>query len=97
LRVAKNCDVESINNFKQHESIWLRDMTGTLHVIIKDRAYKNCSYLGSVEGANFDVVLENKFFDEMKTYYLEKSNEKHNSINKFSSAGNSSNLTLQKV
>jgi hypothetical protein len=97
LRIAKLCDFKTFNNYKQHESIWMKDSSGEFHVVIKDRAYKDCTYLGSYEGAKFDVVLESKFFDTLKSYFQEKVNEKNNTTNQFSSASNTSVSTLQKI
>jgi hypothetical protein len=97
LRIVKQCDFKTFNSFKQHDSIWLKDSSGEFHVVIKDRAYKNCTYLGAYEGAKFDVVLENKFFDTLKSYFQEKADEKNNTPNQFSSASNTSVSTLQKV
>ena len=97
FRIVKQCIFIVSNNYKQHESIWMRDESGEFHVVIKDRAYKTCSYLGSFEGAKFDVVLENKFFDKLKDFIKEASNEKSNSTSKFSIASNTSVCNLQEV
>ena len=71
-RIAKKCKMESLNNHKQHKSLWMRDESGELHTIISDLAYKNCTYLGSYEGAKFEAVLEKSFFDTIKSYFREQ-------------------------
>lgn len=71
-RIVKKCNVESDIVHKQHKSMWLRDESGDLHCIISDLAYKKCTYLGSYEGAKFEVVLEKSFYDTIKTYFREQ-------------------------
>jgi len=97
FRLLKNCNLISINDYKQRYSVWLKDNSGDFHILMLDKSNKHCTYLGSYEGAKFDVVLAKDFFDKVKSFFSKVSNENNNSINKFSAASNSSILIPQKT
>jgi hypothetical protein len=90
-------DLVEFKDCKQHWAIWLKDQSGEFHILINDKSYKQCTYLGCYEGAKFGVVLEKSVFDTIKSYFLESKNEKGNSINKFSTSSNTNLSSLQKV
>lgn len=89
IKLAKQCNLFEFKDAKQHYSIWLKDKCGDIHLIIKDKSSKTCTYLGCLDGVKFDVVLDNSFFDTLKNYFKEGKNEDNNSSNKFSVASNS--------
>ena len=97
IKVAKQCNLVELKDCKQHWAIWLKDQSGEFHILINDKSYKQCTYLGCYEGANFEVVLEKSVFDTIKSYFSESKNEKGNSINKFSTSSNTNLSSLQKV
>ena len=97
IKLAKQCNLVEFKDCKQHWAIWLKDQSGEFHILINDKSYKQCTYLGCYEGAKFGVVLEKSVFDTIKSYFLESKNEKGNSINKFSTSSNTNLSSLQKV
>jgi hypothetical protein len=96
-KLAKQCNLFELKDAKQHYSIWLKDNRGDIHLLIKDKSSKTCTYLGCLNGVKFDVVLDNSFFDTVKNYFKEGKNENNNSSNKFSIANNSSVSIGEKV
>jgi hypothetical protein len=96
-KLAKQCNLFELKDAKQHYSIWLKDNRGDIHLLIKDKSSKTCTYLGCLDGVKFDVVLDNSFFDTVKNYFKEGKNENNNSSNKFSIANNSSVSIGEKV
>lgn len=96
-RLAKQCSLFEFKDAKQHYSIWLKDKCSDIHLIIKDKSSKTCTYLGCLDGVKFDVVLDNSFFDTIKNYFKEGKNENNNSSNKFSIANNTSVSISEKV
>jgi len=96
-KLAKQCNLFEFKDAKQHYSIWIKDKCGDIHLIIKDKSSKTCTYLGALEGVKFDVVLDNSFFNIMKDYFKEGKNEDNNSGNKFSIANNTSIFSGEKV
>jgi len=96
-KLAKQCNLFELKDAKQHYSIWLKDNRGDIHLLIKDKSSKTCTYLGCLDGVKFDVVLDNIFFDTVKNYFKEGKNENNNSSNKFSIANNSSVSIGEKV
>ena len=96
-KLAKQCNLFEFKDAKQHYSIWLKDNRGDIHLLIKDKSSKTCTYLGCLDGVKFDVVLDNSFFDTVKNYFKEGKNENNNSSNKFSIANNSSVSIGEKV
>ncbi len=96
-KLAKQCNLFELKDAKQHYSIWLKDNRGDIHLLIKDKSSKTCTYLGCLDGVKFDVVLDNSFFDTVKNYFKEGKNENNNSSNKFSIANNSSISIGEKV
>jgi len=95
--LAKQCNLFELKDAKQHYSIWLKDNRGDIHLLIKDKSSKTCTYLGCLDGVKFDVVLDNSFFDTVKNYFKEGKNENNHSSNKFSIANNSSVSIGEKV
>jgi hypothetical protein len=95
--LANQCNLFELKDAKQHYSIWLKDNRGDIHLLIKDKSSKTCTYLGCLDGVKFDVVLDNSFFDTVKNYFKEGKNENNNSSNKFSIANNSSVSIGEKV
>ena len=96
-KLAKQCNLFELKDAKQHYSIWLKDNRGDIHLLIKDKSSKTCTYLGCLDGVKFDVVLDNSFFDTVKNYFKEGKNENNNYSNKFSIANNSSISIGEKV
>ena len=96
-KLAKQCNLFELKDAKQHYSIWLKDNRGDIHLLIKDKSSKTCTYLGCLDGVKSDVVLDNSFFDTVKNYFKEGKNENNNSSNKFSIANNSSVSIGEKV
>ena len=96
-KLVKQCSLIEMKDNKQHYSIWLKDKCGDIHLIIKDKSSKTCTYLGCLDGVKFDVVLDNSFFDTLKNYFKEGNNENNNSVNRFSIANNSNVLVGQKI
>jgi hypothetical protein len=97
-KLVKQCSLIEMKDNKQHYSIWLKDKCNEIHLIIKDKSSKVCTYLGALEGVKFDVVLENSFFDSIKDYLKEGKNEDNISgNNRFSTSVNSSILSGEKV
>jgi len=97
FRIVKQCVLKSFENRNQHDAIWLENKSGELNLIIKDKAFKKCSFFGTFEGAKFEVVLDDSFFYRIKSFFSESSNEKNNSTSKFDTSSNSSVPSLQKV
>ena len=97
IKMAKQCSLIEMKDCKQHWAIWLKDKCGDYHVLINDKSYKQSTYLGSYEGAKFEVVLEKSLFDNIKSYFSESKNETGNSNNKFSTSSNTNLSSLQKV
>lgn len=97
-KLVKQCSLIEMKDNKQHYSIWLKDKCNEIHLLLKDKSSKSCTYLGCLEGIKFDVVLENSFFDSIKDYLKEGKNEDDSSgDNRFSTSVNSSVLSGEKV